>query len=63
MEWTYSRQIHRQESIESVARYVLEALQQLIAHCQSPDAGGYTPSDFPDVDMNQEELDRLLAGI
>jgi hypothetical protein len=35
----------------------------LIAHCLSPEAGGYTPSDFPDIDLSQDELDKLLTKI
>jgi microcystin synthetase protein McyA len=35
----------------------------LIEHCLSPDAGGYTPSDFPVAQLNQQELDDILAEI
>ena len=41
----------------------MEALRGLIAHCQSPDAGGYTPSDFPEATVSQQSLNRLLKGI
>jgi non-ribosomal peptide synthase protein (TIGR01720 family) len=39
------------------------ALRTLIDHCRSEEAGGYTPSDFPDVDLSQDELDGLLAEV
>ena len=39
---------------------MIEALTELIAHCQSPEAGGYTPSDFPLAGLLQHQLDRLL---
>ncbi|HBL31162.1 MAG TPA: non-ribosomal peptide synthetase, partial [Acidobacteria bacterium] len=45
-----------------MARFVA-ALRTLIDHCRSDAAGGYTPSDFPDVDLSQEELDGLLEEI
>jgi chemotaxis regulatin CheY-phosphate phosphatase CheZ len=32
----------------------------LITHCTSLENGGYTPADFPDVDLSQDELDDLL---
>ena len=32
-----------------------------IAHCLSPEAGGFTPSDFPLAGLDQAALDRLLG--
>jgi microcystin synthetase protein McyA len=31
----------------------------LIDHCLSPEAGGFTPSDFPLADLDQQQLDQL----
>lgn len=61
--WMYSDQLHRRETIERVACGTLEALRAIIAHCQSPEAGGYTPSDFPEAEVSQKDLDMLLARI
>jgi non-ribosomal peptide synthase protein (TIGR01720 family) len=63
MNWAYSEVMHRRETIERVAEDFISALRKIIAHCQSPDAGGYTPSDFPDADLSQSELDDLIATI
>jgi amino acid adenylation domain-containing protein/non-ribosomal peptide synthase protein (TIGR01720 family) len=63
MNWTYSRNVHRRKTIEQLAGHFMEALNILIAHCQSPNAGGYTPSDFPEADLNQQELDDLFQEI
>jgi non-ribosomal peptide synthase protein (TIGR01720 family) len=63
MEWTYSRNFHRRTTIDRLATSFIEALQGLIAHCQSPGAGGYTPSDFPEAGLSQAELDHLLAQL
>jgi hypothetical protein len=46
-----------------LAQGFIEALHALIMHCQSPTAGGYTPADFPDIELSQEELDQVLAEI
>ena len=59
--WGYSQNLHARSSIERLAHMYKEALQSLIDHCQAPEAGGYTPSDFPEADLSQEELDRLIA--
>jgi hypothetical protein len=37
-------------------------LRELIEHCKSPEAGGYTPSDFPLAGLDQAGLDHLLDG-
>lgn len=63
LEWTYSKEIHQQATIEWLARKFVEALRLLIAHCQSPDAGGYTASDFPQANLNQKDLEQFLAKI
>mgnify|MGYP001794468810 CR=1 FL=1 len=61
--WTYSKAIHRQTTIEVLAENFIQALRSLITHCQSPDAGGYTPSDFSEANLDQQELDQFLAKI
>jgi microcystin synthetase protein McyA len=63
MVWSYSRAVHRRETIAAVAHRFMQSLQELIAHCQSPEAGGYTPSDFPLATINQEQLDKLFATV
>ena len=61
--WTYSTTRHRRETIERIARMFLERLRELIAHCLSPDAGGYTPSDFADTRLTQEQLRTVLSEL
>jgi len=61
--WTYSENLHQRSVIESLARGFIQALQNLIAHCQTAEAGGYTPSDFPEAGLEQEELDDLLTQL
>ncbi|MFN6483321.1 MULTISPECIES: non-ribosomal peptide synthetase [unclassified Nostoc] len=63
LEWQYSEHFHSRATVENLANEYIEALKTIIAHCLSPDAGGYTPSDFPEVEFSQEALDELLAEI
>ena len=58
--WTYSSQVHQRETISDLAQSYLRNLTVLIEHCQSEDAYGYTPSDFPEAQLEQSELDELL---
>ena len=63
MNWTYSQNVHQRLTVERLAFGLIEALSSIIAHCQSPDAGGFTPSDFSEVELSQEDLDELVAKI
>ena len=63
LSWVYSKNIHRQTTIQKLAQIFIDALEELIRHCKSPEAGGYTPSDFPEADLSQEELDDLMSEI
>jgi len=58
--WSYSRNRYRRTTIERLGQAYLNHLQALITHCTSSEAGGYTPSDFPDVEIGQDALDTIL---
>jgi amino acid adenylation domain-containing protein/non-ribosomal peptide synthase protein (TIGR01720 family) len=61
--WTYSENLYKRATIESLTENCWQKLREIIAHCQSPEAGGYTPSDFPDVELSQAQLDKALAEL
>ncbi|MBW4543130.1 MAG: amino acid adenylation domain-containing protein [Symplocastrum torsivum CPER-KK1] len=63
LHWTYSETIHKRVTVERLAESFVEALRSLIAHCQSSDAGGFTPSDFPLAQLGQDELDAVLGMV
>ncbi|MBW4677593.1 MAG: amino acid adenylation domain-containing protein, partial [Desmonostoc geniculatum HA4340-LM1] len=66
VKWTYSNQLHRQTTVETLAQGFIESLRGLIAHCQSPDVGGFTPSDFAEFKQSQwqqTDLDAITAAI
>ena len=58
--WTYSAAVHHATTITRLAEDMLAALHALIAHCQSPDVGGFTPSDFPLLGVSQDVLDKIV---
>jgi non-ribosomal peptide synthase protein (TIGR01720 family) len=60
-EFTYSPGLHDEKRIQQFADGFLNALNEVIAHCQLPDVGGRTPSDFPLARIDQGSLDRLFA--
>ncbi|HEU4408792.1 MAG TPA: amino acid adenylation domain-containing protein [Polyangiaceae bacterium] len=59
--WAYSGARYRRETVEAVCALFRDALRGLIAHCLSPEASAYAPSDFPDVELLPQELDAILA--
>ncbi|MGH8773264.1 MAG: condensation domain-containing protein, partial [Burkholderiales bacterium] len=61
LQWSYSERVHRRATVERLAQGFLEALEALIVHCQSPEAGGFTPSDFPLARLEAQTLNRLPA--
>jgi amino acid adenylation domain-containing protein/non-ribosomal peptide synthase protein (TIGR01720 family) len=66
MNWTYSENLHRHSTIEELAQGFLSALRAIIAHSQSSDTGGFTPSDFAEFQQsqwNQSDLEAIAAVI
>jgi len=63
LEWTYSENLHRRDTIERLAQDYVEALRSLIAHCQSTEVIGYTPSDFAEFGWDEEDLEGIMAEI
>lgn len=61
VEWRYCDGAHLRETIVWLADTFLGSLRELIAHCTRPGAGGYTPSDFPEADLDQQGLDDIVA--
>ena len=56
--WSGSLDLHRSATGERLMEEFREELRSLIAHCLSPEAGGYTPADFPLARLDQAALDR-----
>jgi amino acid adenylation domain-containing protein/non-ribosomal peptide synthase protein (TIGR01720 family) len=60
---SYSRELHHPETIERLAQGYVAALRRLIAHCQSPTAGGVTEADFPLSHLAADELESALLEV
>jgi non-ribosomal peptide synthase protein (TIGR01720 family) len=61
MNWSYSDQLHRRETIEKIAARYMDCVREMIQHCRSEEAGGFTPSDFPVAEMTQKELAQIAS--
>ena len=62
-EWTYSRSVHRRATIEAVAGRFADALRALAAQRGSPDAGAYSPSDFPEARLTSKDLQAVIDEV
>jgi amino acid adenylation domain-containing protein/non-ribosomal peptide synthase protein (TIGR01720 family) len=63
LDWLYSRSHYNQGTIQALADTYLDTVRSLIQHCVNPEAVGFTPSDFPQMELSQAELDDLLADL
>jgi non-ribosomal peptide synthase protein (TIGR01720 family) len=63
MTWTYSESFHDRRTIEALVDRFVASLRSLVEHCRSGEAGGFTPSDFPEARFSQKDLDTLMARI
>ena len=60
--WIYGTRLHQRSTIEALAASFLSSLRELLAHCNSPEAGGRTPSDFPLCALDQPAVDLLVGA-
>ncbi|MBI3847814.1 MAG: amino acid adenylation domain-containing protein [Planctomycetes bacterium] len=63
VEWTYSESIHRRDTVATLTSAFLDSLRTLIALGRGTEPGAMSPSDFPEADLDQEELDGLVARL
>ncbi|HEX7331308.1 MAG TPA: amino acid adenylation domain-containing protein [Pyrinomonadaceae bacterium] len=61
--WTYSENVHRRSTVEKLAGAFIEALRSLIKLCETPDAVSFAPADFPLLNFDQRQLDKLISQI
>lgn len=63
VQWNYGGNLHRPETVERLADRFCSHLSVLAEHCLNADDTGYTPSDFPQMDFDQSELDEFLRSL
>jgi amino acid adenylation domain-containing protein/non-ribosomal peptide synthase protein (TIGR01720 family) len=61
--FVYSSERQERATIDALAGTFAATLRELIAHASSTTAGGFTPSDFPLVTLDQRALDRLAEAL
>jgi hypothetical protein len=63
--WTFSRRLHRRETVAGLARRHLDAVAALVALARTParTGGALAPSDFPRAGVSRGDLGRLLGKL
>ncbi len=59
----FSDEIYKTETIESLMWLFEKELRRIIEHCGNQESAEYTPSDFAEADLNQDDLDNLISRI
>ena len=60
MNFSFSSAQLDEAKVQGWAEIFMEELRAIIEHCLSPEAGGYTASDFQDVELEDSDLDDIL---
>jgi non-ribosomal peptide synthase protein (TIGR01720 family) len=59
----YSGQVLRRERVEELLQQVKQVLVDVIDQRADAHADSFTPSDFPEAELSQEDLDQLVAEL
>jgi amino acid adenylation domain-containing protein/non-ribosomal peptide synthase protein (TIGR01720 family) len=56
-DWTYAAGLLTEPEVDALARTWFRAVDALLDHASTPDAGGYSPSDLALLSLSQDEID------
>jgi amino acid adenylation domain-containing protein/non-ribosomal peptide synthase protein (TIGR01720 family) len=59
VDWVYSTEQYHANTVQNLADAYVRSVETIVDHCASAEAGGYTPSDFPLADLNEDKLSKL----
>src|SRR6202035_5272515 len=61
--WTYDSACLSRQEVEALGAAFLAALRDTLEHCRLRRGIEYTPADFPEVELSEQQLARALAEI
>jgi len=59
----FSTDFYEPSTIENLVQHFEDELRRIVEHCSSKEEIEYTPTDFAEADLNQEDLNSLLSQI
>lgn len=63
LEWTYSENIHQEETVAHLAQNYLAELRALISASATGEQMSYSPADFPRAKLSQADLNKVLSQL
>lgn len=61
--WSYPTNAFRRPTMEALGKQFVNNIDTVISHCLQSGETGYTPSDFPEANLSQDDLDTLLRNL
>lgn len=61
--WSYPTIAFRRSTMEALGKIFVNNIDAVITHCLQSGETGYTPSDFPEANISQDDLDTLLRNL
>ncbi|GGW39340.1 non-ribosomal peptide synthetase [Arenibacter certesii] len=61
--WSYSTDLYTETTVKELIADYERALQEIIVHCANKKSREYTPSDFPEASISQDDLNHLLDNL
>ena len=58
--FSYGSNVHHKKTIEALVDNFKNRIHTINDYCNKAENGGYTPSDFTDADISQDDLDNLM---
>ncbi len=63
MRFSFSENLYRKATIDALAANYMDELRGLIQHCNDPQAGGHTASDFELAKLDNKKLDKVMTQL
>jgi non-ribosomal peptide synthase protein (TIGR01720 family) len=61
--WKYSANLHDRSTVSAIADGFRETLRAIVGSCTAGGSSVLSPSDFPNANLSQVELDRLVHEV
>ena len=61
--WSFPANAFRRPTMEALGKEFVNNIGAVISHCLQSGETGYTPSDFPEANISQDDLDTLLRNL
>lgn len=59
--WSFTNLKYKEDTAKTLVKGFLNNLRETLEHCMGKGDYSYTPSDFPEVNLSQDDLDNLLS--